>query len=151
MRITRLVIIGLAALYVLVSLGWPLGWDQGILAWVGSVVASGGLPFRDAWDPKGPGSYLPFALTSAVAGPLPVGYRVMELLLLLGGCVAVAFAVRALGLPTAASFAGPALVLTQPSLGYKGTLQPDQWAGWLLAGSVAIALGAPRGDRKSVV
>jgi hypothetical protein len=136
---------GLAALYALTSLTWPLGWDQGIMAWVGSVIASGGLPFRDAWDPKGPASYLPFAAASAVGGQVALAYRVAELLLLAGGALAAAKVVRALGLRGAAPVTAFALVLTQASLGYQNTLQPDQWAGWLLAGAVAFTLGRPRG------
>ena len=137
-------LVGLAVLYGITSLAWPLGWDQGIMAWVGSVVASGGFPFRDAWDPKGPASYLPFAAASAVGGQLPIAYRAAELVLLSGGALATGSVVRALGLRGAAPFAGLALLLTQPSLGYRATLQPDQWAGWLLAGAVAITLGRPR-------
>jgi hypothetical protein len=132
---------GLAVLYGIISLAWPLGWDQGIMAWVGSVVASGGLPFQDAWDPKGPAAYLPFAIAPAVGLQLPIAYRAIELLLLSGGAIATGSIVRTLGFPRAAQFAAVALVLTQPGLEFRHTLQPDQWAGWLLTGAVAITLG----------
>lgn len=140
-RVLLLGLAGLALLYAATSLAWPIGWDQGIMAWVGSVVESGGLPFQDAWDPKGPASYLPFATASAVGGQLPVSYRVVELMLLLGGALATGAVVRRLGLRKGAVFASFALALTQPSLGFQNTLQPDQWAGWLLVAVVAITLG----------
>lgn len=142
-RAALVVLAVLGLLYAVVSLTWPLGWDQGILAWVGSVVAAGGLPFADAWDAKGPASYVPFALVSAVAGPSPAAYRLLEVMLLASGAGATALLVRAAGYPRAAVFAGLGLVLTQPSLGFSGTMQPDQWAGWLLTGAIAVAVAAP--------
>jgi hypothetical protein len=137
---------GMALLYAIAALTWPLGWDHGVFAWVGSTMAAGGMPFRDAWDVKGPASYLPFALVSAFVGPLPWAYRVVDLLALAGGAIALRSVVRALGFPALAVFAALVLVLTQASFGYWGTLQPDQWAGWLLTGAVALLL-LPRESR----
>jgi 4-amino-4-deoxy-L-arabinose transferase-like glycosyltransferase len=135
------VLAALAFLYAIAALTWPLGWDHGVFAWVGSTIAGGGMPFRDAWDVKGPASYLPFALVSALVGPLPWAYRLADLLALAGGALALRSVVRALGFPSLAPFAALVLVLTQASFGYWGTLQPDQWAGWLLTGAVALLLG----------
>ena len=47
----------LAALAAVVSLWWPYGWDQGAMAWVGDTIVDGGMPYRDAWDVKGPLTY----------------------------------------------------------------------------------------------
>ena len=124
-----------------------MGWDHGVFAWVGSTIAAGGMPFRDAWDVKGPASYLPFALVSASVGPQPWAYRLVDLLALAGGALALRSVVRALGFPSLAPFAALILVLTQASFGYWGTLQPDQWAGWLVTGAVALLLGPPESRR----
>ncbi|MGH2652618.1 MAG: hypothetical protein ACRDHK_15565, partial [Actinomycetota bacterium] len=76
-------------MFAIASLAWPLGWDQGILAWVGTTMASGGMPYRDAWDAKGPAAYVPFALVLLTLGPQPWAYRMVDLLLLGGGAIAV--------------------------------------------------------------
>jgi len=44
------------------SLSWPLGGDIGTYAWVGDIILSGGAPYKDAWDVKGPLVYYFYAL-----------------------------------------------------------------------------------------
>ena len=58
----------LAAVWVTASLSWPFGWDQGILAWAGDVIHQGGMPYRDAWDIKGPLAYYLYALAQWLFG-----------------------------------------------------------------------------------
>ena len=50
---------GLAALALLAAwaaiyLSWPFGQDQSAFAWVADAILRGGLPYRDAWEVKGP-------------------------------------------------------------------------------------------------
>ena len=49
------------------SLWWPYGWDAGIFTWVADTIRHGGLPYRDAWDAKGPFSFYVFALKRLTA------------------------------------------------------------------------------------
>lgn len=39
----------LMASWALAYLGWPFSSDQGVLSWVGRIIAEGGMPYRDAW------------------------------------------------------------------------------------------------------
>lgn len=137
-----------AAIYAAVALTWPLGWDQGVFAWVGETMARGGWPFRDAWDVKGPASYLPFAFVSATLGPEPWAYRMVDLLALAGGATALWAVVRSLGFRPLALPAALFLGVSQLSFGFWGTLQPDQWAGWLGAGIAASVLREPVSTRR---
>ena len=58
---------------------WPFGWDHGAFAWVGDVIARGGMPYRDAFDVKGPLSFYPSALVQLVAGRNWWGIRAFDL------------------------------------------------------------------------
>ena len=49
--IARFAILAAALLAIaaaVATLWWPFGWDQGIFAWIGGVIAAGGAPYRDA-------------------------------------------------------------------------------------------------------
>ena len=48
------------------SLVQPMGADQGLYAYVGDVIRSGGLPYRDAWDQKPPAIHLTYAVMRAI-------------------------------------------------------------------------------------
>lgn len=54
--------VALVLAWAFASLTWPFGWDQGIFAWVGETITRGGMPYRDAWDIKGPLPYYTYAL-----------------------------------------------------------------------------------------
>ena len=63
-QISRYLLAGAVVLLAAVPFIWapgslflPLGRDQGIFAWVGGVILSGGLPYADAWEVKGPLSH----------------------------------------------------------------------------------------------
>jgi hypothetical protein len=124
------------ALWVLVVAGWaiaclhyPLGRDQGVFSWVGDVIASGGVPYRDAWEVKGPLLYYVFGALRALTGPGIVGIRAFDLVLLALGYRAT----RQVGGPGAARL----LVLWYASGTYWDTCQADGWIGLLLVGWVA--------------
>ncbi len=50
LRGSILILIG----WFITTLSWPLGGDIGTYAWIGDVIVSGGTPYKDAWDCKGP-------------------------------------------------------------------------------------------------
>ena len=81
--------------WALCSLTWPPGLDQGNAAWVGDTIQRGGMPYRDAWDIRGPGYYYLFALAQSLSGREVWGARVVDLsLLALGALSARALAAR---------------------------------------------------------
>lgn len=122
-----------AALWLVMSMTYPFGWDQGILAWAGGIVLAGGMPYADAWDMKGPLAYYVFAISQALFGVHLWSIRVLDAALLAAAALslyriaAVMFASRA-----AAQWATLVFVLWYASHSFWHTAQPDGWAGMLL-------------------
>jgi hypothetical protein len=67
------------------SLAQPMGADQGLYAYVGETIRTGGLPYRDAWDQKPPAIHLTYA---AIRTLLPRSAAVPAADLLVAGVVA---------------------------------------------------------------
>jgi hypothetical protein len=129
-----LVVVGLATLW------WPLGRDQGIYAWVGSVVADGGAPYVDAWDVKGPATYLVYAVTQQVFGSGMWGIRLVDLLLL-GGAGWLAWRGLARTGAGAAALLAPWLCAAWYwQLGWWHSAQPDSWIGLALLAALSLTL-----------
>src|SRR3954470_16094558 len=66
------------------SLVQPMGADQGLYAYVGEQILSGGLPYRDAWDQKPPAIHLTYAVMRAVmpgSAAVPAADLMMALLI----------------------------------------------------------------------
>ncbi len=143
--------IGLAAMWSLASLTLPFGWDQGIMATVGDVVVHGGMPYRDAWDIKGPLAHLWFAAAQAVFGRGQAGIRVLDLLLLVWAAVALGAAGARLTRPAAGPWIALGLVLCHSSLSYFYSAQPDGAMSLALVLGLAPLLAAPARPRHSVV
>ena len=122
---------------------WPFGWDHGAFAWVGDVIARGGMPYRDAFDVKGPLSFYPSAAVQSLAGRNWWGIRAFDLLLVLPcavliGRTAARFAGRATGIGAALLW-----VLAYANTGFMNTAQPDGWVAWGLLFALAPLLLRP--------
>jgi hypothetical protein len=121
------------------TLGWPHGLDQGLYSWVGSVILDGGVPYQDAWEIKGPLTYLVNALAQAVLGHNEWGIRLVDLL---GLAAALAAAYRVAS-RVGGRFGGWCAALLFFGLygesGFWHTAQPDGWFAMLLLGVLAIA------------
>lgn len=70
-----------AGLVALGSLAWPLGFDQGTYAWVGDIICKGGMPYRNAWEVKGPATYALYAACQALFGHNIFGIRILDVIL----------------------------------------------------------------------
>lgn len=130
----------LLAAWVALYLTLPFSVDQGAIAWVADVIVAGGMPYRDAWDVKGPMAYYPVALVNAVFGRNFWGLRVFDLLVITVGMVHLyrvgrSFTTRAFGLLSVVTF-----LLWYSSLAPGDTAQPDGWASVLLTVVAAILL-----------
>lgn len=138
----RIVLTALAAvtmLWAVASLSWPFGFDQGAFAWVGDVILRGGVPYRDAFDVKGPMSFLPSAAVMAVAGRNWWGIRLFDLLLVLGMALTIArlasrYSNRSTGIAAALLW-----VTAYANSGFANTAQPDGWVIWGLLFALAPA------------
>ena len=144
--ILRLWLVGLAAVagaWALASLFWPFGPDQGCFAYVGDAIVRGGMPYRDAWDFKGPLVYAVFGVLQAVFGRQMWAIRLLDIVLL----AAAAFAATSIVSRFASRFAagGTALlmVLAFANFGSWYTAQPDGWAALGLVIVAALLLRAP--------
>jgi hypothetical protein len=109
------------------SLWWGFGRDQAIFAWVGDVILRGGVPYRDAWELKGPGTPLFFALAEALFGRHLWAIRVLDLSLLAASLLAAGrWLGRALD-PRSAAIGVALFGLAYASGGYWYTAQADGW------------------------
>ena len=131
------------------TLLWPFGRDQGIFAWAGDVIVRGGLPYRDAWEVKGPATHYAYALAQLVFGRTPLAARALDLALLAGGGWALVALLRT---HAAAHWtrAAAALVLCflHWRLGLWNSAQPDPWAASLTTAALAVlasGVGVGRG------
>lgn len=122
-------------------LTWPFSNDQGNLAWVGHVLRSGGMPYRDAWDVKGPAAHLLFALEQALFGRNEWGLRLFDLMTLAACAMALRRIVRQYAGPVAARWTIALYLLWYASLDHHNTAQPDAWAAVLVSLAAMLALG----------
>ena len=132
MRLLALTGSGVAALWLVMSLTYPFGWDQGLFAWVGGVIVQGGLPYRDAWDFKGPLVYYAYALAQSLFGVHLWGIRILDAALALLATGAVGQSASALADRTAGRWAALIFFLWYASHSFWHTAQPDGWAAMLL-------------------
>ncbi|MGH7696377.1 MAG: glycosyltransferase family 39 protein, partial [Gemmatimonadaceae bacterium] len=123
----------------------PLGADQGIQLWIADVIRSGGIPFRDTFDVRGPGFTYLHALILFVFGRNEWGIRVFDLLMLaVGAWMVYGIASRLAG--RVAAIAGTLLfLLWYAALDYWSSAQSDGWCASILAAVVGLLL---LGDRR---
>lgn len=125
------------------TLAWPFGRDQGVFAWVGDVILRGGMPYRDAWEVKGPATHYTYALAQLVFGRGIWAIRALELLMLVGGLYALDALLRTLRCSGVTRTAALVLLsFLHWQAGSWNTAQPDAWAGWLTAAALAVLLPA---------
>ncbi len=143
MRLIALGAWGVAAVWVVMSLTYPFGWDQGLFAWVGGVIVQGGLPYRDAWDFKGPLVYYVYALAQALFGIHLWSIRILDALLLMAATRAIWQAASALTDGATAGWTALIFVLWYASHSFWHTAQPDGWAAMLLIISLGPLFRSP--------
>jgi len=154
-RLAYRAVIGILAAFLallsLTSLRWPFSWDHGIFAWVGDEILRGGMPYRDAWDFKGPLIYYVFAAVEGLTGKSMWGIRVFDLLVLAAAGMSVARIAEELGGRGVGALTALAFSLQYLGTGYFETAQPDGWAGALLVMSFVPLTRDERGTSASDV
>jgi hypothetical protein len=132
-------VVAFATLAGVMMLWWPLGHDQGIFALNGAVVAGGGLPYRDAFETRGPLSFYVYAGLHLLFGPRAWGVRLLDLVIVAFTAFVLFRAVAALATRRAAQLTAAAWVLTVVSLGHQDSAQFELWiACGVLAGVVLV-------------
>jgi hypothetical protein len=140
--LAQLLVWGLVVAWGASSLWYPFGWDQGIFAWVGDAILRGEMPFRDAFDLKGPGAHVIYAATQFVFGRNQWGIRVVDLLAL---SVSAWLAADFIGQRTSrhiGRWAAAILILWHGSLTFWHTAQPDGFVAALLCIGFLPLLGS---------
>lgn len=134
-----LLVFGLALLAI-ATLSWPFGWDQGIYAWAGDVIVRGGMPYRDAWEMKGPLVFYTFALAQTLFGQHLMAIRLLDLLFLAATAGALGAIIARTAGKTAAAGGALLFVLWYLSGTFWHTAQPDGWVGMLMVFGVTPIL-----------
>ena len=129
--------LALLALWAVGYVRWPMSVDQGMLSWVGDTIRAGGMPYRDAWEIRGPLPFFLYALVQSVFGRNEWGLRLFDLFVLGGGAMLIARMARPSG-RVAVRVAVALYLLWYASLGFHDTAQSDAWSGVLLAGAAAL-------------
>ncbi len=106
------------ALILAPALLYPYGRDQAVFAYMGRVIADGGMPYRDAWDLKPPGIYLLYALVALLTPDSP-GQAMM---------VALRWVDLAIVLVTGWLLGRLLLRLTHTSVDASGHFPGERWA-----------------------
>ena len=138
----------LMASWAIAYLGWPFSSDQGVLSWVGRAIADGGMPYRDAWEIRGPAPFLLYAALAKLFGASQWPLRALDLAILAAGAWCVASIAAKFGGQVAGRVAVVLYVLWFASLGHHDTAQSDGWNGALMAG-VALSMVANGGMPKA--
>ena len=128
------------------AVAWPFAWDPGIFTWVGETIRHGGLPYRDAWDAKGPFSYYAYALVQG-AGPRMWPVRLLDLGFLALGALGVGSIVRRFGDARTATVTALLVALTYYASDFWNTAQPDAWIACLAALAMAMLVHPESGNR----
>ena len=129
----------LVAVWLIASLDLPLSRDQGIFAWIGTVILHGGLPYVDAWDVKGPGAHALYALALGLFGPTERAVRCFDLLFQLAALTAFSRAGWVLERPLA-GVVGFVIAVAGIDGSWQDSAQPDGWAAILLVWSSVLLM-----------
>lgn len=68
---------------LVMQLYWPFNVDQGMFSFVGSVIVDGGVPYKDAWEVKGPIVHFIYAISEAIFGNKYVSIRIFDLFIVI--------------------------------------------------------------------
>jgi hypothetical protein len=133
----------LAAFAAIGSLTWPLGDDQGVFYWAARKVLDGGVPYKDAWDVKGPLTYYVYAFVLRVFGFHECSIRLFDLCALSGCCwILRTLIMRLNGCDSLGTHLGIVFLVLSYYGSYVGNPgQPDGWAGMLMVLVVALLVG----------
>lgn len=139
-------LLALAVLSCVLMLLFPLGYDQGVFATNGDVVARGGRPYVDAWDVKGPLVFWFHAAIQLVLGKHAWGVRVVDVAFALLTSAMLWRRLRPLTSPRAALLAAAAWPVVVAGLNLEVSAQYELWIGTATLG-VVVLLTRPGGYR----
>ena len=137
-RAWLLVLVVIVMAWALCSLWWPYGGDQGCFSFVADTLRHGGVPYRDAWDFKGPLTFGVYWALELLFGRQMWAIRVLDLALLAAAGVASTRLVMQFASKQAGVITALMITLNFASFGNWYTAQPDGWAALTLIVVVAL-------------
>lgn len=128
----------------------PWYTDQSIFALAARTILDGGLPYRDLWDIKPPGTYVPYVLSFLLFGEHMVSVRILDLANTFGAMIAVFLLGRRLFSERAGLLAGCLYGVTYLTrAGFDGLAQTESFL--VLPLALALFLYRPaQGGRSGV-
>lgn len=135
----------LAVLLAAHSLTWPFGYDQAQVATVGRAILDGGVPYRDAWDVKGPLTHYTSAFATWMWPSPVIAVRILDLLALVMCCLGLRrFSLRLMKDDQVADVVVVFFVVMYYSLGFWDTAEQDGWAAMIILGAVMLQISPHR-------
>lgn len=139
-------LVALAVLACLAMLSWPLGYDQGVFASNGDIVARGGAPYVDAWDVKGPLVFYLQAAIQLLLGRHAWALRVVDIGFALLTSLMLWRRLRVATTPAVAFTAAAVWPAFVTGLGHEVSAQYELWIGTAMLG-IVLLLTRPGGYR----
>jgi hypothetical protein len=140
-----IVIVGVAAPFWNV----PLSRDQGVYATCADVLLSGGVPYRDCWDTKGPMLHYTYALAKLIFGVNSSGPYILNALAIAAtALILAALAYRWIGRLRLAYAVGLLYGLLAIIVRFDMNAQPESFANFFtMLGLLGITIGTQKGRR----
>lgn len=150
-RFSLLCIVVSALLMGGVTLAYPRTLlDSPTSTYVGKTILEGGVPYRDALEPRAPGVFFAYALQIFLLGESAVALRTFDLLWQLATALALAsIAAHLCNRPTAGLIAGVAYLLAYFTEHYSSWAQPDTFLSLPLALAFLFSIRGVRRDSLS--
>jgi 4-amino-4-deoxy-L-arabinose transferase-like glycosyltransferase len=147
----RNILVVVALLLGMTTLAYPrTEIDSPTFTYIASTIVKGGMPYRDAWDVKGPGIFYAYALPVALFGTSTVALRALDVLWELAtAMVLFAIAVRVYGRREIGLLAGALYIFGYFAHDYWSMAQADGFLNLPLALSMLWLLRALEDDRSA--
>lgn len=134
-----------AAVVAASSLTWKMGNDQAVFTVIAEMIIDGGIPYRDAWDLKGPLTFYVYAFALWTLDRPGLSIRIFDLFALAACCVVLHRLVSVTVDDRRVARVTPVIfLLVYFSLGYWNTAQPDGWAAMIFAGVTLLLISPPQ-------
>jgi len=107
--------------------------DVGVYSYVGSCVADGLVPYKDAWDIKSPGIFMQYGVALLMFGHSDTAVVLMDFIMAIGAAFMIFFAAARVKNETVGMFAAAAWLITYNYMHLEGWFGQPETAAALLA------------------
>ena len=132
----RLMTVAAALFFLLPTLAFPFGWDQGMLHYLGWAVSRGEWLYRDVWDTASPGGVWLDATAIKLFGNHVIGVRMLDYAWQAATCWALFRCGAKISGPLAGCYAAISYAIAYRATGFYHTAQRDSFLVLPLLGSM---------------